>query len=404
MSAEVLDRLGEIDQADVVRCARVLLRRPLLRAGGQDSELLPLVYRHRMPLTELFSSVLGYRLVVERRFARLYKTGPGNDPTRGEPTLSPRGYAYLALSLACLTGVGPQTLLSRLVTDVRAAAAQVDIEVSDDLGELRAFAAALRHLVALGVLSETEGTVTGLVGESGAEALLTIDTTLLGQLVAGPIGVAESPTELVELAERPGVRGVEQTVRRRLVEQPVTYYADLAEEEATWLRRRARPESRLLERCFGLLTETRLEGVAVTDPEDYLTDLAFPGLSTVSRIALLALPELLTGESNEDGRTPVTGQRVCEVCEELVEAYPAAWSKQLVASVPRLADDVLRLLVSLDLAKHDPDGEWLINPSAHRYYPRPDGEPRTNEPDQANESEEDSPPGWSLFDDLEGDS
>jgi uncharacterized protein (TIGR02678 family) len=400
VSADVLDRLGEIDQADVVRCARVLLRRPLLRAGGQDGELLPLVYRHRVPLTELFSAVLGYRLVAERRYARLYKTGPGDDPTRGEPTLSPRGYAYLALSIACLTGVGPQTLLSRLVTDVRTAATQAGITVTDDLGELRALAAALRYLVALGVLTETEGSVSGVVGEAGQEALLTIDTTLLGALVSGPVGVAGSPTELVDLAGRPGVRGVEQTVRRRLVEQPVTHYADLTDDEATWLRRNARRESRLLERCFGLVTETRLEGVAVTDPEDYLTDISFPGQSTVSRIALLALPTLLAGEPDEAGRVPVTGQRVYEVCEELVEAYPAAWSKQVIASVARLADDVLRLLLSLGLAQPDPAGEWRLNPSAHRYLPSPDGDPRTtNEPEV---SEVDSPPGWSLFDEIEG--
>ncbi len=151
MTADVLDRLGEIDQADVVRCARMLLRSPLLRAGGPDADLLPLVHRHRATLTDLFAGVLGYRLVVERRFARLYKSGAGADPTRGEPTLGPRGYAYLALAMAALTTAGRQTLLSRLVIDIRAAAAQAGIEVTDDLGDLRALAAALRHLVSLGV-------------------------------------------------------------------------------------------------------------------------------------------------------------------------------------------------------------------------------------------------------------
>lgn len=397
-----LDRLGEIDQADVVRCARVLLRRPLLRAGGQEAELLPLVYRHRATLTELFAGVLGYRLVVERRFARLYKAGPGADPTRGEPGLTPRGYAYLALALAALTTVGRQTLLSRLVTDLRTAATQAGIEVTDDLGDLRAIAAALRHLVSLGVLTETEGTVTGL-SDTGAEALLTIDTTLLGQLVTGPIGAAGSATELVRLAARPGPRGVEHTLRRRLVEHPVTHYADLTDEEAAWLRRRARSESRLLERCFGLATESRLEGIAVTDPEDYLTDLAFPGQSTVSRIALLALPELLAASPTDDGWVPTSTARVTEVCTELVVAYPAAWSKQVVASMPRLVDDVLALLVALGLARHHEDG-WLISPAAHRWQPEPDATPR-QQPDEApgHEREQEAlVPGWSLFDDEGG--
>jgi uncharacterized protein (TIGR02678 family) len=395
-TAEVLDRLSEIDQADVVRCARVLLRRPLLRTGGPEGELLPLIYRHRTTLAELFAGVLGYRLVVERRFARLYKTGPGHDATRGEPSLTPRGYAYLALCLASLTGIGQQTLLSRLVTDIRSAAKQAGIEVSDDLGELRAIASALRHLVSLGVLSETEGTVS-ISGDSGAEALLTIDTTLLGQLVAGPLGVATTPTELVVLAARPGPRGVEHSLRRKLVENPVTHYADLTDEEAAWLRKRARQESRLIERCFGLVTEVRLEGVAVTDPEDYLTDVSFPGQSTVARVALLALPDLLAAGEPRDGWVAVTVEQVTTVCDELVDAYPAAWSKLMVASLPKLADDVLHLLLSLGLARSADDGHWLLSPATRRWAPEPDGAPR-----QPEEPKLEPEPGWSLFD-HEGD-
>ena len=391
MSADVLDRLGEIDQADVVRCARVLLRRPLLRAGGPEAELLPLVYRHRATLTELFAGVLGYRLVVERRFARLYKAGPGPDPTRGEPALGPRGYAYLALAMAALTTAGRQTLLSRLVTDIRAAAGQAGIEVTDDLAELRALAGALRHLVALGVLTETEGTVVE------DEALLTIDASLLGQLVTGPVGTAGSATELVTLAARPGPRGVEHTLRRRLVENPVTHYADLTAEEEAWLRRRARSEARLLERCFGLATESRLEGIAVTDPEDYLTDIAFPGQSTVARIALLALPELL---GDAEGWSAATTGRVTEVCQELVDAYPAAWSKQVVASMPRLVDEVLRAARWRSASRGATTGR-----AGCSARPRTAGSP-SRTPRRANRAarnpEPEPEPGWSLFGEIEG--
>ena len=84
MSGDVLDGLSEIDAANVVRCARVLLRRPLLRVGGPDGDLLPLVYRHRVSLVDLFTQTLGYRLVVQRQFARLYKAIPGTDLPRAE--------------------------------------------------------------------------------------------------------------------------------------------------------------------------------------------------------------------------------------------------------------------------------------------------------------------------------
>ncbi|HEX5403948.1 MAG TPA: TIGR02678 family protein [Pseudonocardiaceae bacterium] len=396
-----------MDAANVVRCARVLLRRPLLRVGGADGDLLPLVFRHRAALADLFTQTLGYRLVVQRQFARLYKAIPGTDLPRAEAGLTPTGYAYLALTIAALTGAGRQVLLSRLVADVRAAAGEAGVAADDDVANRRTLAAALRHLLGLGVITETEGTVTGLVGETPSEALITIDTDLLGQLLVGPLTGAESVDDLLTLAARPGPRGVEHSVRRRLVEDPVTHYADLPAEQADWLRRRARRESALLERCFGLITESRAEGIVVTDPEDYLTDLVFPGASTVARIALLVLPELLADEQPElatddpgpqrrsDGRVPVTVGQVRLACQRLVSDYPAAWSKQATEDIAELADDVLALLASAGLALPGEDG-WLISPAAHRWQPVPDERPAREIP--VPEATPEPEPGWSLFD------
>jgi uncharacterized protein (TIGR02678 family) len=396
----LLDDLPDIDAANVVRCARTLLRRPLLRADGSDGELLALVYRHRFALQDLFAGLLGYRLVVERRFARLYKSGPGVDDTRGVPGMSPRGYAYLALTLGVLTGVGRQALLSRLVSDVRAAAAEAGIDVVDDVVDRRALTAALRHLVSLGVLHETEGQVGA---DLQTEALITIDTDLLGQLLTGPVAEADSPRRLVALAARPGPRGVEHAVRRKLVETPLVLYADLPDEQAEWLRRNQRKESVLLEKCFGLFTESRLEGVLAADPEDYLTDMYFPGTSTVARLALLALPSLLELDydaddepiTRPDGRHPVSVARLREVLDQLVEDYPAAWSKQIVEDPDKLVTEVTELLRRMGLAVPHEDG-WLLNPAAHRWIPEPDGDPEREvvtptpiEPEV---------PSWSLFD------
>jgi uncharacterized protein (TIGR02678 family) len=400
LKPDVLDGLSEIDAANVVRCARVLLRRPLLRAGGQDGDLLPLVYRHRVALTDLFAQTLGYRLVVQRQFARLHKSLPGTGIPRGEPGLSPRAYAYLALTIAALTGVGRQVLLSRLVADVRAAGAEAGVETADDLADRRALSAALRQLLALGVISETEGSVSAVAERAPSEALITIDTDLLGQLLSGPLADANTPARLLELAARPGPRGVEHAVRRKLVEDPVTLYADLPAEQAEWLARRARRESALLERCFGLVTETRAEGIAVTDPEDYLTDLVFPGASTVSRIALLALPELLAeAESTRpDGRTPVTFEQVRLAGERLAGDYPAAWSRQATDDLDGLATEVLELLAAVGLAVRDPQADhqdgWLISPAAHRWLPQADERPTRENPAPEPQPE----PGWSLFD------
>jgi uncharacterized protein DUF2398 len=161
----------------------------------------------------------------------------------------------------------------------------------------------------------------------------------------------------------------------------------------------------VLERCFGLITEARAEGVAVTDPEDYLTDLLFPGASTVARMALLALPELLAEPQPEldavddvtvrrpDGRVPVTVGQVRLACRRLITDFPAAWSKQATEDVAELADDVLALLAAAGLAVPDCDG-WLISPAAHRWQPEPDDRPAVQVPEATPEPE----PGWSLFD------
>ncbi|HEX7659472.1 MAG TPA: TIGR02678 family protein [Pseudonocardiaceae bacterium] len=407
---DVLDGLSEIDAANVVRCARVLLRRPLLRVGGPDGDLLPLAYRHRHALTELFARVLGYRLVVRRQFARLYKALPGTTVVRGEPSLTPRGYAYLALTIAALTGVGRQVLLSRLVADVRAAAAEAGIEANDDMPDRRALTAALRHLVALGVITETEGSVAGLLGDAFAgaptgsgEALITIDTDLLGVLLTAPLADATDSDHLIDLATRPGPEGVAHAVRRRLVEDPLVLYADLPVDQADWLRGHARRESALLERCFGLITETRAEGVAVTDPEDYLTDVMFPGASTVARIALLALPGLLAADPADqpvraDGRVPVSRQRLAAACERLVADYPAAWSRRAIEDTGRLVDAVLNLLRALGLAREEPGG-WTLAPAAHRWLPEPDERPRREQPRPGRAPQPE--PGWSLFDNID---
>jgi uncharacterized protein (TIGR02678 family) len=388
-----LDNLSDIDAANVVRCARTLLRRPLLRSDGPDGELLSLVYRHRAVLQDLFAGLLGYRLVVERRFARLYKSGPGNDDTRGVLSMSPRGYAYLALTLAVLTGIGRQTLLSRLVADIRSAAVEAGIDAPDDVTERRALTAALRHLVSLGVLQETEGSVAqDMIPQ---EALITIDTDLLGQLVTGPVGEAQDPAHLVELAARPGPRGVEHAVRRKLVETPLVLYADLPDDQAEWLRRNQRKETALLEQAFGLYTECRVEGVLAADPEDFLTDLSFPGVSTVARIALLALPDLVEGdEEDPPARHVVTTGRIGEVCAALVEDYPAAWSKQFTDDLDRLVAEVTELLRRMGLAVQTDEG-WSISAAAHRWLPSPDGDPEREQPEPVVVPEV---PSWSLFD------
>lgn len=180
---DVFSDLSHVDAAQARQCARALLRRPLVRPDDPGGQLLPVMYRHRHVLQALFSTYLDYPLLVERRFARLYKRLDGQ-PGRGMNGFTPRTYVYLTLTLAALVGVGRQVLLSQLVADVRGAAAEAGITVSEELVELRALASALKHLVGLGVLEETEGTVASVTHGLSGEALITIDLELLGLVMA----------------------------------------------------------------------------------------------------------------------------------------------------------------------------------------------------------------------------
>ena len=368
---DVFEKLSHGDAAQARMCARALLRRPLLYAGGPGGELLPAIYGHREVLRRLFTVYLGYPLRAERRFARLYKTLDG-EAGRGVPGFTPRSYVYLALALAALVEAGRQILLSQLVADIRGAAAEASIAAGDDLVELRALTAALKHLVGLGVLEETEGTVADLGRGSSGEALITVDTELLGLMTARTR--ADKSGEAGPYAQEPAVVGLPPGMgaRRRLVEDPVVLYADLPAAEAEFLRRYQRREGYWLDRYFGLQVEARAEGMAVIDPEEYLTDLPFPAGSTVARMALLTLEPLLVRSAprEADGCYPVSLGQIRHACADLAGRYPSAWAKGDLANLDALASKVADMLFQTGFARHTSGDAAVLVPAACRWEPR----------------------------------
>lgn len=368
---------------------RLLLRHPLVSADNHPDEF-PLVRRHADELSRQFGQVLGYRLTVEPGFAHLHKAGLGRDSGRrlergsGAP-FTPRTYAYLALALAALVTAPEQLLLSEVITRTRAAAAEAGIDLGEPnrVTERRALVAALKQLMTWGVLAEDEGSVEAYAGDSEADALLTIDREIARSLVSGPVSQTTSPADLIKRAVDPGEAGSRHRVRRLLIETPVVYVDDLAEEDRDWLRHSQRREQRILEDFAGLRAEIRAEGVCLIDPEQELTDVRFPGTGTVAWAALL-----LIGKLTED-LTPVNGapangsatnkattaaipdSRVEEHLRVLVEERRSAWSKELTAAPALLADAVLDLLHRMHLIRRagPPDSGWLLTAAAARYAP-----------------------------------
>ncbi|MFI0348940.1 TIGR02678 family protein [Actinomadura sp. 9N407] len=353
--------------------ARLLLRCPLVTARSHPEEF-PLIRRHADELGRQFAQLLGYRLVVEPGFARLMKAGLGTGGERflarssGTP-FTPRTYAYLALALSVLVTAPEQLLLTELVTRIRAAAAEAGIDPGEPgrAVERRALVAALKQLIAWRVLGEDEGTVESYSGGGeDAEALLTVDREIARRLVSGPIGRSSSAGELIALAFVPERDGPRHAVRRRLVETPVVYVADLPEDQRDWLRRNQRREQRVFEDALGLDTEIRAEGVALVDPRGELSDIDFPGTGTVAWAALLVLREL-TAARDRDGQD-VPADRIEEILAGLVERHGKAWAAQYTASPPLLYEAVTGLLRRMYLLAPVPGG-WRLLAAAARYAP-----------------------------------
>jgi len=354
-------------QAERRDAARLLLAHPLVTADGEHAETFGLIRRHADWLVAQFGQVLGYRLVVQAGFARLYKTGLGPGAGRrltrpsGAP-FTPRTYAYLALVLSVLVTAPEQMLLSQLVARVRAAAADAGLRIQepDAPGERRALAAALRQLVAWRAISETDGSVGSYADDAGAEALATIDREVVRHLVAGPLARATGADDLIERAAAPGHGGPRVSVRRRLVETPVVYLDDLDEAERVWLRTNQRREARTLSELLDLVAEVRAEGVALVDRRDELSDLRFPDAGTVPQAALLLLDALVERLRPDDAGTPAAGDRlvagvpvpgglVHELLADLCRRHASHWSGRYLEDLPRLERDVLDLLASMRL-------------------------------------------------------
>jgi uncharacterized protein (TIGR02678 family) len=366
--------------------ARHLLASPILTTARQPGEL-DLVRRHATALKAMFAGQLGYALIVESSFARLVKAPlPASAPVR--PALratddSPFTAAtYVHLSLACAAllapGVGEQILISALVDQIRADAAEQGITITDGIGDRRQLVSALRLLIGWGVVSETDGSLTAWGERSEEEALLSINRALLIHLLPNPLHQFATAEEASSWS--PGAEPPRRRLRRRLVENPALFRADLPGDELDVLSRERNEVARQLDENFGLVLEVRAEGVLAYDPSGTLTDLDFPGSGSAKQAALLLLDELVTAmrpaaESAVlvDGTllpgTLAPWPRVDEALTSLLARYRSAWKGAYGQSLDVLRGDVVGLLTALRLAQPLDEG-LAVFPFAARYQPQ----------------------------------
>ncbi|MFJ2651884.1 TIGR02678 family protein [Streptomyces sp. NPDC087420] len=358
--------------------AQALLASPVLTVHRHPADLA-LVRRHSASLRSVFSKMLGYPLIVESSFARLVKTpldsqAPVRTVRLGDgPVFGPQTYALFCLASAALLspGTGEQILISAFIEQIRSDASAAGVPFEDSWPERRRLVAAIGLLIDWGVLTETDGTVSGWT-ERREEALLSIHRPLLPHLLARPLnGVVSLSALWGESAEEP-----RRSLRRKLVENPLVSRDGLSEAERDVLSRERTDLARLLDEHFGLTLEVRAEGALAYDTEGTLSDIAFPGPGTVRQAALLLIDVLIEngGSEAEGSQAPSESGLLCEwqLVEEclvgLSARYASSWSAAYTRDPDRLRGEVVALLESLSLATSGNSG-LRLHPASARYRP-----------------------------------
>jgi uncharacterized protein (TIGR02678 family) len=382
------------------RGACALLRRPLLRASGPDSEDFLLVRRHADALREWFDINTGWRLVVDSEVARLVKRVPSvadaSHPARDARSRLPfsrRRYVLLCLALAVLERSDVQITLGRLAEGVIHAAADGELvragvtfglEGREERSDL---VAVVRLLLELGVLARVAGDEEAFVREAG-DVLYDVARPALALLLAAPRGPSTIAADrfedrLVELAREPvpvteelRTRAIRHHLTRRLLDEPVVYHAELDESHTAYLATQRAALVRRIAELTGLVAEIRAEGIAMVDPRDDLTDVRMPDTGTDGHVTLLLAERLATALASRAGAAEGAGgtaevvpeARLHDLVRGLAREHQAYWRRdaQEPDAEVALTERALERLEALRLVRREHRGVRPL-PALARY-------------------------------------
>jgi uncharacterized protein (TIGR02678 family) len=366
--------LQEARERDLTRATRALLRRPLLRHAA-DPDAHRLVRRYASELRAWFDHNTGWRLHVDTEVARLFKQGEP-DATGSHPAREPRSrvpfgrrrYVLLCLALSVLERADAQITLGRLAEgviaamgDERFAGAGVSFELSGR--EERAdLVAVVRLLLELGALARVAGDEDAFVRDAG-DVLYDVERRVLAVLISAPRGpstvatagfderVRELLAEPEALSDELRNRAVRHRLTRRLLDEPVLYYADLDEAELSYaVSQRAALTRRVAERA-ALEPEVRAEGIAMVDERDELTDLRMPEVGTDGHVALLISEHLAARTADGDEGCPA--HELHSLVRRLAVEHQSYWRRNTrdPGAEVALVERALERLVALRLVR-----------------------------------------------------
>lgn len=311
------------------RAVRALLTLPLLVDSSPDRTL---VARHQDWLGLWFSHHIGWELSVDAEACRLIKrpadifdgSRPCRDPSAKESALSKRGYVFLCLTLSILVRSDRQITLKFLAESLSGISTsnlvfsenQVNLSL-DERPARRDLVQALRVLLDWQVLVRVDGSEDGFVASDQTDALYTVRRAILSRLLA-----VRQPPSLVKASDfeqrlhaiwqgastgdsdELANREIRFALFRRLIDDPVLYYADLTQPERDYLEKQQHFIIREIEKATGLIAEVRSEGIAMVDRSAELSDYSLPESGTDGHLTLL-LATFLGDRLRAKNDTPV---------------------------------------------------------------------------------------------------
>jgi uncharacterized protein (TIGR02678 family) len=381
---EVLTRQTEDERE---RALRALLRQPLLLAGSEE---LVLVRRHAEYLREWFAHQTGWRLHIERGFARLYKTpGQTSDATRGAPGFDRERYALLCLVCAALERSEVQITLQQLGERLLDLAAGPELR---DLGffftlesqsHRRALVHVCRFLIGQGVLARVEGDEETYVNRAG-DVLYDINRRVLAVLPGSPRGasliaageqaghgleaiLAALTEEYVPDTEDGRRTALRHRLSRQLLDDPVVYQEDLSEPERQYLASQRGPLTSRLGRDTGLTAELRAEGMALVDPDGELSDRQLPEVGTQGHATLLLAEHLARAARTEPQRLHSMVE-LATFIRRAADEHARYWRRDAreAGAEAELAVQAIEALEALRLVQHS-HGGIRARPALLRY-------------------------------------
>lgn len=378
---------------------RTLLRKPLLLADDPDDAIdFARVRRNADPLRDWFQHQAGWHLDVSADFARLRKTPadlrdatrPAIEPRSREP-LTRRRYALLCLAFAFLTNAGRQTTLGTLANAVVTKWCDEDFAASgfsftmETPEERRDLIHVIRLLLAWQVLQRIDGTEEKFLHDQNADVLYNIRHFILGRLlnVRHPPSLVTNGTldeKLETLTKEPLAdseeqqnRGIRLNIVRRLLDDPVIYYRELAPKTKEYLLRQRWHIMRQLTEATGLIAEERAEGFALADPAGDCTDIGLPEEGTEGHVTILVAEYLSQRRQAAEG-DPVPFTQIADFIarkrDELQQnKVLLCWRKDArqPGAEHQLALDAVARLAGLSLVRMLPGGDILPMPAIHRF-------------------------------------